>query len=103
MFPIRGALLDIDGTLIDSNDAHALAWEEALADHGFYADPASLKRLIGMGGDQIVPRVTGLRDDEARAEAIKDRRAEIFARRYLPHLNPTPGAHELIAEMRRRG
>ncbi len=51
---------DIDGTLIDSNDAHARAWVGALAAHGYAVPFARIRPLIGMGGDKRTHEVTGL-------------------------------------------
>ena len=48
----RGVLLDVDGTLVDSNDAHARAWVEALAEHGVQVPFENVRRLIGMGGEK---------------------------------------------------
>ena len=49
----RGVLLDVDGTLVDSNDAHAHAWVEALAEHGIVVPFEKVRPLIGMGGDKL--------------------------------------------------
>jgi len=51
MQSLRGVLLDIDGTLLDSNDAHALAWVDALEEHGISVPFERIRPLIGMGGD----------------------------------------------------
>ncbi len=52
---IRGMLLDNDGTLVLSNDAHAKAWREALAEHGYAVSYDKLRGLLGMGGDKVLP------------------------------------------------
>lgn len=56
----KAVILDVDGTLVDSNDAHAHAWVEALAAHGHRVPFAEIRPLIGMGGDRLLPRVTGI-------------------------------------------
>lgn len=99
----RGVILDVDGTLVDSNDAHAHAWVEALAEHGFQVPFDKVRRLIGMGGDKLLPKVSGIREDTSEGEAISKRRGEIFQKRYLPSLRPTPGARELLRYMRDQG
>jgi phosphoglycolate phosphatase-like HAD superfamily hydrolase len=53
---VRGVLLDIDGTLVESNDAHAHAWVEALAESGHTVAFEAVRPLIGMGGDKLLPR-----------------------------------------------
>ena len=86
----RAVIFDIDGTLVDSNDAHAEAWVKALAESGRYVDFSRIRPLIGMGGDKLLPEVTGLPADSAEGRAIVERRGEIFQTEYLPALRPTP-------------
>ena len=60
----RAALLDVDGTLIDSNYHHALAWYRAFRQHGIVLPVWRLHRHVGMGGDQFVPALVGEDVDE---------------------------------------
>jgi hypothetical protein len=99
---VRGVLLDIDGTLVDSNDAHARAWTEACARHGHAVPAAAVRLLIGMGGDQLLPRVTGIDAESRKGKAITATRAMLF-RHLLPTLRAFPDARELLFHMRRRG
>jgi HAD superfamily hydrolase (TIGR01509 family) len=102
--PLRGVLLDVDGTLIDSNLAHAEAWHDALVEAGFDAPPVErLRRMIGMGGDKILPATVGLQDGTPEAEAISKRRSERFREAYLPKLRATPGALDLVRGLEDRG
>ena len=57
---LRTVLLDVDGTLIDSNDGHARAWVGALRAHGYVVPFEQVRPLIGMGGDKLTPQLTGL-------------------------------------------
>lgn len=100
---IRGVILDVDGTLVDSNDAHAQAWVEALAEQGAEVPFAQVRRLIGMGGDKLLPAATGIAEHTARGQAVARRRKEIFQTKYLPHLQPTAGARELLEALHGRG
>lgn len=100
---MRAVILDVDGTLVDSNDAHARAWVDALAEHGHRVAFADVRRLIGMGGDKLLPKVTGLSDESPEGRRISERRSAIFIERYLPALRPTPGARALLERMRRDG
>jgi HAD superfamily hydrolase (TIGR01509 family) len=93
---VRAAVLDIDGTLIDSNDAHAHAWVDVGKEMGYDIDFAHVRSLIGMGGDKVLPEITGLEDESEEAEKLKKRRGEIFQERYLPTLQPFPQARELL-------
>ena len=93
----RAVLLDIDGTLADSNDAHALAWVQVLAESGRRVPFERVRPLIGKGGDKVLPELTGLDDESPEGRAIVDRRREIFQSVHLPHVKPTRGAAELVA------
>ena len=101
--PIRGVILDIDGTLVDSNDAHASAWVEALAEHGIDVEYEKARRLIGMGGDKLLPELTGLEEDSPIGKKIGESRSKIFKSKYLPHLKPFPRVKELLARMTKDG
>jgi HAD superfamily hydrolase (TIGR01509 family) len=99
---VSAVLLDIDGTLVDSNDAHARAWVRAFAEHGVEVSFASVRRAIGMGGDQLMPHVSHLREDSAEGKRIAERRGEIFRHEYVPRLRALPCAGELVAALRAR-
>ena len=100
---IKAALFDVDGTLIDSNDAHARAWAEAFAEFGVDVDFAQVRRSIGMGGDKLMPAVAGISEDTPKGHAIAERRREIFKTKYMPRLKPFSGARELVAALKKRG
>jgi phosphoglycolate phosphatase-like HAD superfamily hydrolase len=99
---LRGVLIDVDGTLLDSNDAHARAWEAALAEEGFVVAFERIRPLIGMGGDKVVPILTNLPPEDPRAERVSERRGEIFRTQYLPTLRAFPKARILLQELGRR-
>jgi HAD superfamily hydrolase (TIGR01509 family) len=100
---VRAVLLDIDGTLIDSNDGHAQAWVDVGAEFGHAIAFDEVRWLIGMGGDKVLPRLTGIEEESDEGQRISERRGEIFRERYLPSLQATPGASELVARMRDAG
>jgi HAD superfamily hydrolase (TIGR01509 family) len=89
-------ILDVDGTLIDSNDAHARAWVEAFAAHGITVPFDPVRRAIGMGGDKLMPVVSGLEEDSEEGGRIRDYRKSHFKSHYLPHLRPFPGVRQLV-------
>jgi|SRR5215213_2247310 len=101
--PVRGVILDVDGTLVDSNDAHARAWVEALAEHGIEAEFEKVRRLIGMGGDKLLPEIAGVEEGTPLGKRISDRRGEIFKEKYLPSVRPLPGSRELLKRMKEEG
>jgi HAD superfamily hydrolase (TIGR01509 family) len=96
----KAVIFDIDGTLIGSNDAHANAWVQAITESGRRVEFSRVRPLIGMGGDKLLPKVTGLSIDSPEGKAIADRRGEIFRRDFLPELQPTRGARRLLEWLR---
>jgi HAD superfamily hydrolase (TIGR01509 family) len=100
---LRAVLFDVDGTLIDSNDAHARAWEDVFREEGYAARFADVRPLIGMGGDKLLPKVIGVDAESEQGKALGERRKQIFKERYLPHLEPFPGARPLLEKLRARG
>jgi phosphoglycolate phosphatase-like HAD superfamily hydrolase len=94
---ITTALLDVDGTLLDSNDAHAHAWVEALGESGFEVPFERVRPLIGMGADHLLPAISPQLSPETEpGKTIARRRSEIFKERYVATLKPTRGARELL-------
>lgn len=98
-----GVIFDVDGTLLDSNDAHARSWVEALGEHGYAVELERVRPLIGMGGDKVLPELTGLAEDSPEGRAISTRRGEIFRTRYLPSLRAFPKVRDLIARLEEDG
>jgi HAD superfamily hydrolase (TIGR01509 family) len=98
---VGAALLDVDGTLIDSNYQHALAWFRAFREHGFVLPVWRIHRAIGMGGDQLVPALLGKDVDEKQGDEIRDTRGPIY-KELMPEVQPLEGAHELIADLKER-
>lgn len=99
----EAVLFDVDGTLIDSNDAHARAWVAALAEAGYDVPFERIRPLIGQGGDRILPEVAGLSDEQEPGKTIAARRGEIFKERELGGIGPQPGAKALLEAVRARG
>jgi HAD superfamily hydrolase (TIGR01509 family) len=92
-------LFDIDGTLVDSNDAHARAWVDVFAERGYQVEFERVRPLIGMGSDKLLPSVSGIDPESAEGQALSERRKAVFKERYLPQLRPTAGAHDLVAAL----
>jgi HAD superfamily hydrolase (TIGR01509 family) len=89
-----GVIFDVDGTLVDSNDAHAAAFRQAFAERGFEIPIGKIRRLIGKGSDKLIPALIGRYD-----ESIGERKSEIFKALYLPRLQPFPGAAALVRKL----
>jgi HAD superfamily hydrolase (TIGR01509 family) len=99
---VEAALLDVDGTLIDSNYQHALAWYRAFRRHGIVLPLWRIHRAVGMGGDQLVPALVGPDLDREQGEAIRDARSELYGE-LIGEVAPLDGAHELIMDLKERG
>jgi HAD superfamily hydrolase (TIGR01509 family) len=95
-------ILDMDGTLLDSNDAHVRAWVEALREHGREVSEEQIRPWVGMGGDNLLPAAVGISRASAEGRRIAETRGEIF-RSCLPRLKPFPGVRPLLERMRRDG
>ncbi len=96
------AILDIDGTLVDSNYQHAVAWFRALRRHGRVVPIWRIHRHIGMGGDQIVPALAGAEFEARHGDDARASESELFAE-LIDEIEPLPGAHELIRELHEGG
>lgn len=100
--PIRAVLFDIDGTLVDSNDMHVTAWQEAFASIGTEFDAETIHSQIGKGTDMLVPSL--LPDaDEALQEKLGQAHADAFKGKFLQQVQPFPGARDLLARTHAAG
>ena len=96
------AVLDVDGTLVDTNYQHAIAWYRALRRHDITVPLWRLHRHIGMGGDQFVAAVAGQEAEDRHGDALREAWVEEFDP-MLDEIRAFEGARELLAELRRRG
>lgn len=96
---LSAVLLDVDGTLIDSNDAHARAWVDAFAEFGRTVPFDEVRKRIGKGGDKLMPEVSGVDPESRDGKAIDARRSEIFKQKYLPELRAFPNARALLERL----
>jgi HAD superfamily hydrolase (TIGR01509 family) len=96
------AILDIDGTLVDTNYHHALAWHRALHAHGHQVQMWKVHRHIGMGGDQILDALIGEKAAAAEGDAIREAEAEAYGE-LIEEVEPMEGARELIEKLREEG
>jgi HAD superfamily hydrolase (TIGR01549 family) len=96
------ALLDVDGTLVDTNYQHALSWFRSFRDHGIIVPVWRLHRHIGMGGDQLVPAVAGERVGEKLGEELRDGDKRHF-HEMIDECELMPDARRLIEVLHERG
>jgi len=100
---LKAVFFDIDGTLIDSNDAHTRAWVETLQRHGRSVSYDEVRSLIGKGSDKVFAELLGVASDSALAKQITKDRTQLLLSSFIPNLAPTPGARLLVQHMRSEG
>ena len=96
------AILDIDGTLVDTNYQHALAWYRAFRQHGVVLPVWRIHRHIGMGGDQLVASLTSEAFDEQNGDDVRAAEKPLYLS-MIEECEPMQGARELIEELKKRG
>jgi membrane protein len=99
---IQAILFDIDGTPVDSNDQHALAWEQAFAEFGTRFDRQTIHDQIGKGTDQLVPTLLPDTNEQER-DRLGAAQGELFKSRYLVAIRTLPFARELLSQARSAG
>jgi len=100
---VRGVLFDVDGTLVDSNVAHAKAWHETFDEAGLDGgDIERIRHLIGMGSDKLLPTAVGIDKETPEGKRLSERRSQVFKERHLASLRALPGSNELVVALRDR-
>jgi HAD superfamily hydrolase (TIGR01509 family) len=99
---VATAVLDIDGTLVDTNYHHAIAWFRAFVRHDIVLPIWRIHRHIGMGGDQLVTALCGERTEQEQGDAIRDAEGEEYSR-LIGEVRTMKGARELIVALKDRG
>ena len=100
--PVEAALLDVDGTLVDTNYQHAVAWYRAFRRHGIVLPIWRIHRAVGMGGDQLVPALVGEQADAERGDEIREARDSLY-QELIGEVEPLHGSRELISDLKVRG
>jgi HAD superfamily hydrolase (TIGR01549 family) len=96
------AILDVDGTLVDTNYHHAIAWFRAFLRNDVVVPVWRVHRHIGMGGDQLVAAVAGDEVEERAGDDIRDAESELY-RELIGEVRTMEGSLELIEDLRERG
>ena len=99
---VQAVIFDLDGTLVDTNDAHVEAWLAAFRDFGYHVPRSRILPEIGKGGDKLVPSVLGEDSDKQDGEALRDAHGRHFvtmAKDTIFHI--FPGTEDLLGELRR--
>lgn len=99
---VKAVLLDIDGTLVDSNWLHAEAWQRAFAEMNIALDRETVRRQIGKGGDELIPVFVPWWKREAIEQPLKRYREWLFRTDFLRQVKPLPKVREFVEELKRR-
>jgi HAD superfamily hydrolase (TIGR01549 family) len=96
------AILDIDGTLVDSNYFHAIAWYRAMREHGHTLPVWRIHRAIGMGSDQLIGALLGDEVEEREGDDIRATETDRYFE-LIEEVQPLQGSRELIEDLKRSG
>jgi HAD superfamily hydrolase (TIGR01509 family) len=96
------AILDVDGTLVDTNYQHALAWYRAFRQHGVTLPLWEIHRHVGMGGDQLITSMVGQGFEERYGDDVRAAEKALYLS-MIPEVQPLPGARELLEALHARG
>ena len=100
---IKTVIFDVDGTLVDTVDMHAEAWQRALREYGKEVEFSAVRAQIGKGGDQLMPVFLSPEELDEFGEELEKRRGEIFKQDYLPKSKAFPQVRELVERIQRDG
>ncbi len=98
---LKAVIFDVDGTLVDSVDLHARAWQEALAHFGKRVEYERVRSQIGKGGDQLMPVFLSREELDEFGEELEEHRGKLFKREYLSRVNAFPAVRELFERVKR--
>ena len=100
---MKAVIFDVDGTLLDSVDLHAKAWQEAFAEYGYQFSFDKIRSQIGKGGDQLLPEFLSPEDVQQKGKAIEKRRGAIFKEKHLSQVRAFPDVRPLFQRLREDG
>ena len=100
---LKAVIFDIDGTLVDSVDIHAMAWHEALREFGYQADYHAVRAQVGKGADKLIPEFVPQEQLKAVQQKLADFRGDLFKRKYLSRIRPLSCVPELMQRVQDEG
>lgn len=95
----KAVIFDVDGTLVDSVDLHAKAWQDAFHDFGHDFEFEQIRSQIGKGGDQLIPVFLGKEELEEKGEELEKHHGEVLRTRYLHQVRPFPEVRALFQRL----
>jgi HAD superfamily hydrolase (TIGR01509 family) len=99
---VTAAILDIDGTLVDTNYHHAIAWYRAFRQHELIVPIWRIHRALGMGGDQLITHLVGEQAEEEQGDDIRAAEKALYLT-FIEEVEPLDGARELMVDLKERG
>jgi HAD superfamily hydrolase (TIGR01549 family) len=96
------AILDVDGTLVDTNYHHAIAWYRAFRQNEVLLPIWRIHRHIGMGGDQLVEALGGEQLEKEKGDDIRAAESVLYGE-LMSEVEPLEGARDLIVDLKKRG
>jgi HAD superfamily hydrolase (TIGR01509 family) len=100
---LKAAIFDVDGTLLDSVDMHAIAWHEAMVKFGHKVSFEQVRSQIGKGGDKLIPVFLSASEQRDHGKELEAWRSERFKQRYLPLVRPFSAVPDLLRLLRDNG
>src|SRR5258705_13695196 len=100
---VKAVIFDVDGTLIDSLDLHARAWQDIFIRYGVKTDFQKVRDKIGKGGDKLMKVFLSKDQIDLQGEEIEAERVKLFKRVYLPQVKPFPALQGLFERLRENG
>jgi|SRR4051812_16505423 HAD superfamily hydrolase (TIGR01509 family) len=97
---IHAAIFDVDGTLVDSNDFHARAWEEAFHKFGNPVTFAEVRQHVGKGTDQLLPFFFSPEQLQRFGKEMEEFRSRLYEQKYRPQVKPFPLVRELFLKLK---
>jgi HAD superfamily hydrolase (TIGR01509 family) len=101
--PGQAAVIDVDGTLVDTNYHHVVAWQIAFDRVGALVPTSVLHRHVGMGGDQFVPAVAGDELEATHGDEVRELHDAIYRERFIDRVRPYPDARPALERLRELG